>query len=705
MMLSDDLELPPLRQELRLEPASANSEGIPRWRLYDPLQHRFYLISQEDVALLSRWSAGTLGALRTTMSAKKQRLDDELFEGLLRFLNTHHLLQLTNRQAYDRLAEKRASLRGQGITGLLNRLLAFRLPLWNPHRLLHILMPVIALLGQRTLILIWTLLTGLGLYLTTRQWDEFIGTFSDFFSPAGLAAYGCALIGLKILHELGHAYVATVQGCRVGSMGITVFMGMPMLYTDMGDVSRLDNYHQRMWIAAGGVMAETFVAGLATLAWAVFPDGTVRSVAFVLATSSWLTSLLINLNPLSRFDGYYFLSDALRIDNLQPRAFAYNQWLLGRLLFGSIEDVPEPLTRQRAAFFVLYGTFSWCYQMALSCGIAYFAYQTLFKSLGVMILLYTVWYYVIRRLLHVIEHWWQLRDQIRLQRWVVLGGLGGALLVLLCLPLDRQVSVPVMLGWQHETPIQAPENARIEAILVKPGVFVSKGQLLFRFYSPELESKQAKARLNLAIANERLNRIGGDAQDRTETIVLSQQQQQAQAELEGLSERARLLEWHAPEAGVFVDMPATLQAGQWVRPDQNLGRLLHGEHLDANGYVAAKDLLRLSPGNTGVFIADEPALPRFNVTLNAIETTASEFILPDSLSSHHGGPIPTQPNDQGKSVPVTAQHRANFAVEGTEVLASPLKMRGTIFLNAAPVSLVEQIIDRLWHLLITEWRT
>jgi putative peptide zinc metalloprotease protein len=713
-LLPDELPLPPLRQELRLEPAAPSPEGIPRWRLYDPLQHRFFLIGEEDVMLLALWPCGSVGKLREALAQRvaatgdaslaEAELDEELLDGLLRFLHTHHLLQTSGKQAYQTLADQAKRLRGHGLRGVINRVLAMRLPVWSPHALIEYFIPTVNAIGHRSMLTVWTLLTLLGIYLTTRQWDQFIGTFSDFFSPSGMLAYGVALAGLKIVHELGHAYMATVRGVRVGNMGVSIFMGMPMLYTELGDVARLNDPRQRMWIAAGGVLAESFVAGLATLAWAVLPEGSLRSVAFVIATTSWLTSLLVNLNPLSRFDGYYFLADALRLDNLQPRALAFNHWLIGRLLLGPVEAPPEPVSRRRAALFMTYGTLSWCYQIMLSCGIAWLAYRTLFKTAGVLLLAYALWQFVGRRILRSVHHWWSLRDRVGRRRRLGLTIFGAALLLLCVLPLDRRVEIPAMVGWQSETPIQAPENARIEALPMRSYSQVKKGDLLVRFYSPELDSKRATAQLNLTIASERLDRIGGDNRDRAETTVLRQQQLQAEADLAGLAERARMLEWRAPQDGLLVDVPANLQVGQWVKPSTTLGRLLHGDALDAIGFVNEKELARLHPGAEGVFIADEPSLPRHHVSLRAIDNNASEFISPDSLSSRYGGPIATQPNDQGRSVPVVGQHRLNFDVNEGSPLGLPLRVRGEIQLAATPQSLAEQSIRRVWQLLVAELR-
>jgi len=47
-----------------------------------------------------------------------------------------------------------------------------------------------------------------------------------------------------------------------------------------------------------------------------------------------LTTVLVNLNPFMRFDGYFLLADLLGVPNLQPRAMAFLRGQAGRVLFG-----------------------------------------------------------------------------------------------------------------------------------------------------------------------------------------------------------------------------------------------------------------------------------------------------------------------------------------------------------------------------------
>ena len=54
-----------------------------------------------------------------------------------------------------------------------------------------------------------------------------------------------------------------------------------------------------------------------------------------------------------RFDGYYVFADYLKIENLQPRAFALAKWKLRKWLFGFNLKAPEQMNigKQNLRFF------------------------------------------------------------------------------------------------------------------------------------------------------------------------------------------------------------------------------------------------------------------------------------------------------------------------------------------------------------------
>lgn len=696
--------LPPLRQELRIEPVPAEPGHGARWRLVDPLRERYFLIDEADRQLLAHWHLGRPEAVQAALARRGERFSPRRLDSLLAFLRRNHLVQVRPGQDSRQLLQQARSARPSGLGGLFTHFLGWRLPLWRPQGFLEASLPAVRWLWSWPVLLLWALATVTGLYLVSRQWDSFVGTFAGFLTPQGLLAYGLTLLGLKLVHELGHAYAAVSHGAPVASMGLSFAFGVPMPYTDTSTAARLDRRAARLWVDGGGVLAESLLAGLATLGWAVLPDGTARSLCFLVATSSWLTTLAVNLNPLARFDGYYFLADALRITNLQPRALAHAGWVLGRLVLGPVEPRPEALGHRRAAAFLLFGTAVWCYRVALVLGACALLYAWVSPLLALVLGSASLWALVAVPAGRRLAQWWALRGRVPLLRLLGMAmvlGLGVACLVL---PLDRHVSAPAMLAWQQQAVLQAPEVAVVDELLVRDGQAVRAGQVLARLSSPELSRQQAVASANRVLTEERLDRIAADVQDRSDAQVLLRLQGEAQAELAGLAERARRLVVVAPVDGRLVDLLPGLQPGRWVRPDQVLGRLLQGQTQDVRAYVPAADLGRVQVGAAGRFVPDDLSLPALAVQVAAVDASSSEFIQPEALASTQGGPLAVQADAQGRLQPLQPVHALRLTVQPTNSPADPLprQLRGQLQIDAEPVSVGLQAGHRLWRLLVAE---
>ena len=189
----------------------------------------------------------------------------------------------------------------------------------------------------------WLTLAALlaGMWGVSRSWDAFTATLVDMLSWEGLAAYGLTLAAVKTLHEFGHGVTAKRYGCRVPTMGVAFLVLWPVAYTDTNEVWKLTRRDQRLKVAAAGIATELTIAVWAMLAWVWLPDGPLRAMAFLLATTTWVSTVLINASPFMRFDGYFLLSDFLQMPNLHARAFALARWDLRERLFALGEPAPE----------------------------------------------------------------------------------------------------------------------------------------------------------------------------------------------------------------------------------------------------------------------------------------------------------------------------------------------------------------------------
>ncbi|MEG1042902.1 MAG: site-2 protease family protein, partial [Pseudomonas sp.] len=279
-----------------------------------------------------------------------------------------------------------------------------------------------------------------GLWGVSRSWGEFTATLVDSLTWQGLLAYGLTLGLVKMLHELGHGFTAKRFGCRVPTMGIAFLVLWPVAYTDTNEVWKLTRRDQRLKVAGAGIVTELVIAAWALLAWVWLPDGAPKSMAFLLATTTWVSTLAINASPFMRFDGYFLLSDFLQMPNLHSRAFALARWDLREKLFKLGEPAPESFTDSKRRWLIVFAWATWIYRLVLFLGIAALVYHFFIKALGILLFLVEIVWFIAKPLWSEISAWYKRWPQIihsRRARWSAIGLI--ALMVPCWLPLPTPV--------------------------------------------------------------------------------------------------------------------------------------------------------------------------------------------------------------------------------------------------------------------------
>ncbi|HZF38137.1 MAG TPA: HlyD family efflux transporter periplasmic adaptor subunit, partial [Blastocatellia bacterium] len=114
------------------------------------------------------------------------------------------------------------------------------------------------------------------------------------------------------------------------------------------------------------------VGTVALLAWlALAPYRLLADIAFAFFCGSVL-DVAFNGNPLIKLDGYYFLSQWLRLPNLMDRSRAYWRGLLRRIVFGERNEDAARFSRREQAILAVFGLLSFVYTVALRLFIVIF---------------------------------------------------------------------------------------------------------------------------------------------------------------------------------------------------------------------------------------------------------------------------------------------------------------------------------------------
>lgn len=695
------MSLPSLRADLQLSTAAPALDGSPRWTLADPVRGRYFKLGAAAMRLLRHWSLGDPEqVLRAANREPGLPLDGVALEQLLEFLRGHDLISALDPSQRASYSLKAAAQRQSLWQILLHQYLFFRIPLWRPDAFLNRAWPWLERFGPRALRYGLPATLGLGVFLVSRDWQRFIATFPHLFSLGGALAFGVALFFAKLCHEFGHAFMAKRAGCRVQSMGVAFMVLLPMFYTDVSDAWRVNDRRARLLIGAGGVLAELVLACIALLAWSLLPDGPGRTAAFMLASATWITTLVINLNPFMRFDGYFLLSDFWEVDNLQGRAFALCRWRLREFLFGYAAPAPEPWSQKMQRRLLIWGYGAWLWRAALFFGIALAVYHLFFKVLGIFLMLVELVWFIFLPILSEWRQWWSRREQAHAPR-VLLSGLALlGLLLLLALPWRSAVELPTMLEAGRASALHAPAAARVKTVNVHDGQIVAQGDVLIELESPDLDSRQAIVRREIQIQQLQMRRQAGRSETAADAGIVEQRLAEAVAEYRGLAAQRERLLLRAPHGGKVRDLLPQLTVGRWLSTKDPLARVVEdGARL--RGYLAEAELWRVAPGASGRFIADDPMHPAIKVQLSEIDTNGVAYVDQEALTSDHHGPIAVRRDQHQRAEPVQAQYGARLSIlENTPTPVQPL--RGIVVLQGSGESLLGVAWRRLAALGVRE---
>lgn len=686
------LRLPPLREDLRLLPGAASHDGAPTWTLHDPASHRFMRVGWMEFEILSRWGLGDVMAVAEAVT-RETTLTVSPIEVLevLAFADRAGLLWVSGPQGAARLQASLDARRMSAAKWLLKNYLFLRVRLIDPDRMLTAMLRRVGWAFTSAFPLILVALALLGLYLVGRQWEAFLHTLPWMFTLEGALLAGLALTLSKVAHELGHGLAARRFGCRVPAMGVALLVLWPVLWTDVTDAWKLTDRRQRLVIDAAGMAAEIALAALASIAWVLLPSGAARSAAFVLASSTWLLTLAVNLNPLMRFDGYFLLADLLDEPNLQDRAFAMGRWWLRERLFALGDPAPETLAPTRRTIFITYALATWIYRFFLFLGIALLVYHFAFKLLGIFLMAVEIGWFIARPITAELAEW---RRRLGDMRWNsatrLTATLAALAVLLLVLPWRGQATAPALLRPERQTTLYTAQAGQL-AQLTPEGGRVAAGEALFTLVSPDIEARRRKAEAEATGLHRRLAGLSFDNRASDSVELAWQTFDKAVAEWRDLSAQSDALVVRAPFAGVVVDLPTYLRPGLWMGKREALGVLMDPASWMVEAYVDEASLSRVAPGDRATFYAENGEAPVALAVAGIDDTSTRELAVPE-LASVNGGGVPVRETHSHRLVPENSVYRVLLRPADGTPPATALR-RGTVVMDAS----AESILAQLWR--------
>ena len=693
---------PRLREELDVSPTAALASGEPSWVLHDPIRHQFFRLDWLSFEILSRWDLENVEAIIHAVERDTPlHVEEADIEKLLTFLTEQQLLAQDNLDSAGELAKRLSDGRPSWCTWLIHHYLFFRIPLVKPDAWLTRWQGVAGYFFSKQFLWLTAFALFFGLYEVFRQWEVFTSFLLDNLTFQGILSYGVALIVVKLLHELGHAFSAKRQGCRVPAMGVAFLVMWPMAYTDTNEAWRIQDKWKRLQIASAGIATEMIIASWATLAWALLPDGSLRSSAFFLATLSLLATLAINASPFMRFDGYFILMDALDMPNLHNRSFALARWKMREFLFGLGEKKPEFFSRWKERALIVFAIGIWIYRLVLFLGLALLVYHFFTKLLGIVLFAIEITWFIWMPIRNELTEWWKRRTVIvkaRRARWT--GSVATLLLLGFVLPMPTRIMVEGLLRPSEYWQVYAPGPSMIAELPFQDGAIVQKNAMLVRMQSPDAQS-QSEVAINKYQATGWSAAIASVPGREVNTLAYSQKQNStAYAEYLRAKEQLNRYLPTAPFAGKFRLADPDLRVGQWVDRNEKIGVLLGEGAWQIETWLDGEQIKRVRKGDAATFMSVGLAKP-INAKVRRVDADATR-ILPDGLlAAPMGGHILAR-YQSNQWIPEQSVYHVVFELQDFSEKDLDFVQRGNLVIQAKPASILGRYLTTAISVVLRE---
>ena len=138
----------------------------------------------------------------------------------------------------------------------------------------------------------------------------------------------------------------------------------PVAYVDLTDLYRMKSRSHRVFICLAGICVEMIVAGVSVFCWSQSLSPWCNHFYATIAITASVGSLLFNLNPLMKLDGYHALCDWIGRPHLASDGARAMNGFASRGFLGKRNN------RNTASFrLTAYGIAAFAYQISITLGL------------------------------------------------------------------------------------------------------------------------------------------------------------------------------------------------------------------------------------------------------------------------------------------------------------------------------------------------
>ncbi len=552
--------------------------GEASYILRDPLTFQSHRVSAADYSVITSLTAER--ELCSILAELKSRgeVDAEDDEDFYQFIVSLHKLGFLNlpigdeKSLYKRHLAKRDSKRGQ----ILKSVFFAQIPLFNPDQFLNRTIGKLSFFTSRLFFALWLGVVALAIVIAVQNWGSLSQPLGQVLVSNNIPLLWITLIGLKVVHEFGHAYACKHFGGHVPEMGIYLMAMTPCAYVDATDSWSFSSKRDRIIVCLAGMYVELFIAALACIAWSLSSPGLFQAACYNILLLASVVTIGFNINPLMRYDGYYVLADLLEVPNLRQRSTDTFKRFCKRWILNLKDDRASSDSLGLATFFLFFGAASSLYKATIVLGIsAVIATKAFF--IGIALGGYYLVSEIIRNLRAAAGFllFSPETEKVRL-RGICLSAILFLFVPLgiLMLPLASSVRVPGVLTQEHEHSVRADSPGFLTSVLVESEQWVSTGTQLVQLEDPG--SERHKLELSASIDATKLRQRAFSVEDRGRAIQEQEQLEQRQRELRDSNARLEALSPRSSKTGRVLNCPDANELGRYIARGEEIARIASG---------------------------------------------------------------------------------------------------------------------------------
>ncbi|MGB7160075.1 MAG: efflux RND transporter periplasmic adaptor subunit [Tepidisphaeraceae bacterium] len=539
--------------------------------------------------------------------------------------------------------------------GRLMNLLFPRIPIWDPDRFLCRWMPVVRPMFSRWGSVVWFIVVLAACAAIAPRWGDVRAAANNAIAPGNWLWLWAVFVGIKFIHECGHAFACRRFGGEVHEMGIMFLVFIPTPYVDASTAWAFPSRWARMFVGAAGMIVELFVAAIMAFVWLnTNPTSLLNQLAYNTMLIASVSTLIFNANPLLRYDGYYMLSDFLEIPNLQRKSSEYLLGLVKRHVFRVKATQPLPPPWQRVQLGV-YGVLSTIYRIMVGIAIILLVAFTI-PVLGVLMAIGGIITWLVTPLVKTFKYLALDPELHRKRGRATAFTLAFATLVFLfigVMPWWERVGATGVLEPEKQAVIHADVPGFVDRVVAHDGKWLEEGETILVLKDRKLEAELAMARIRLqsAIVTEAQALADSPAEVSGARIGIQAEQEK----IKDLERQQRELTIKSPIAGRLIAPELATYEGRFVERGEEVATVMTLDRLLVKAALSQGEVeLAKNGADTQIRLAG--SLGRTLYGEDATVIPAAQSQLPSDVLTHAGGgEYQADPRDQSGKKPVTPQ--------------------------------------------------